>query len=127
MVLSSAIVCDYDRRIAGDRRSVFPYDRRRSQNFLRSYGNQLLNTSRQTFGIVISIYFDIMIYQIIKPLHTQSFFYIIVYQSFYGALLTCSYFLVQGKILCFARVGKSLARCLFRKGSEEMICMLHSQ
>ena len=36
MVLSSAIVCDHDRRIAGDRRSVFPYDRRRSQNFLRS-------------------------------------------------------------------------------------------
>ena len=28
MVLSSAIVCDHDRRIAGDRRSVFPYDRR---------------------------------------------------------------------------------------------------
>ena len=46
MVLSSAIVCDrlrsrsQDRRrsqtIADDRRSVFPYDRRRSQNFLRS-------------------------------------------------------------------------------------------
>ena len=50
MVLSSAIVCDHDRRIAGDRRSVFPYDRRRLQNFLRSaicdrlrsYGNQPL-------------------------------------------------------------------------------------
>ena len=50
MVLSSAIVCDHDRTIAGDRRSVFPYDRRRSQNFLRSaicdclrsYGNQPL-------------------------------------------------------------------------------------
>ena len=36
MVLSSVIVCDHDRRIAEDRRSVFPYDRRRSQNFLRS-------------------------------------------------------------------------------------------
>ena len=36
LLRSSAIVCDYDRRIAGDRRSVFPYDRRRSQNFLRS-------------------------------------------------------------------------------------------
>ena len=36
MVLSSAIVCDNDRRIADDRISVFPYDRRRSQNFLRS-------------------------------------------------------------------------------------------
>ena len=45
MVLSSAI--------ADDRRSVFPYDRRRSQNFLRSairdrlrsYGNQPLQTT----------------------------------------------------------------------------------
>ena len=36
LLQSSAIVCDHDRRIAGDRRSVFPYDRRRSQNFLRS-------------------------------------------------------------------------------------------
>ena len=31
MVLSSAIVCDHDRRIVDDRRSMFPYDRRRSQ------------------------------------------------------------------------------------------------
>ena len=31
LFLSSAIVCDHDRRIADDRRSVFPYDRRRSQ------------------------------------------------------------------------------------------------
>ena len=30
-VLSSAIVCDRNRRIADDRRSMFPYDRRRSQ------------------------------------------------------------------------------------------------
>ena len=36
LLRSSAIVCDHDRRIAGDRRSLFPYDRRRSQNFLRS-------------------------------------------------------------------------------------------
>ena len=48
-VLSSAIVCDRDRRIADDRRSMFPYDRRRSQTILRSaicdprsYGNQPL-------------------------------------------------------------------------------------
>ena len=47
MVLSSAIVCDHDRRIADDRRSMFPYDRRRSQTLLRSaicdprsYGDQ---------------------------------------------------------------------------------------
>ena len=33
---SQTIADDHDRRIAGDRRSVFPYDRRRSQNFLRS-------------------------------------------------------------------------------------------
>ena len=36
MVLSSAMVCDRDRRIADDRRSMFPYDRRRSQTLLRS-------------------------------------------------------------------------------------------
>ena len=36
MVPSSAIVCDHDRRIADDRRSMFPYDRRRSQTLLRS-------------------------------------------------------------------------------------------
>ena len=29
LLRSSAIVCDHDRRIAGNRRSVFPYDRRR--------------------------------------------------------------------------------------------------
>ena len=39
----------------------------------------------------------------------------IVYQSFYGALLVFSYFLLQGKVLCFARIGKSLARCLLSK------------
>ena len=34
---------------------------------------------------------------------------IIVYQSFCGALLTLSYFLLQGKVLCFgSRVGKSV-------------------
>ena len=33
-----------------------------------------------------------------------------VYPSFYGALLTFSYFLLQGKVLCLERVGKSLAR-----------------
>ena len=32
--------------------------------------------------------------------------------KFLGALLTFSHFLLQGKILCFARVGKSLARCI---------------
>ena len=36
-----------------------------------------------------------------------------VFQSFYDALFTFSYFLLQGKVLCFARVNKSLARCLF--------------
>ena len=36
MVLSSAIVFDHDRRMADDRRSMFPYDRRRSQTLLRS-------------------------------------------------------------------------------------------
>ena len=39
----------------------------------------------------------------------------IVYQSFFGAPLTFIYFLLQGKVLCFARVRKSLARCLLSK------------
>ena len=39
----------------------------------------------------------------------------IVYQSFYGAPLTFSYFILQGKVLCFACIGKSLARCLLSK------------
>ena len=38
-----------------------------------------------------------------------------VYQIFYGASLAFSYFLLQGKVLCFVRVGKSLARCLLSK------------
>ena len=41
------------------------------------------------------------------------------------ALLTCfsarENFLLQGKILCFARVGMSLARCLFPKHSEDLV------
>ena len=42
----------------------------------------------------------------------------IVYQSSYGASLTLSYFLLQGKVLCFgSRVGKSLARCLLDRKS----------
>ena len=41
------------------------------------------------------------------------------------ALLTCfsarENFLLQGKILCFARVDMSLARCLFLKLSEALV------
>ena len=47
-----------------------------------------------------------------------------VYQSFYDAPFTFSYFLLQGKVLCFACVNKSLARCLFvicRKRSEHLV------
>ena len=39
----------------------------------------------------------------------------IVYQSLFGAPLTFSYFLLQGKVPCFACVSKSLARCLLSK------------
>ena len=45
----------------------------------------------------------------------------IVYQSFYGVPLTFSYFLLQGKVPSFARVDKSLARCLFQKRSEDLV------
>ena len=46
---------------------------------------------------------------------------LIVFQSFCGALLTFSHFLLQGKVLCFARVGTSLSRCLFLKRSEDLV------
>ena len=36
-----------------------------------------------------------------------------------------SYFLLQGKILFFASVGKSLARCLFPKRSESLVEKLY--
>ena len=47
-----------------------------------------------------------------------------VYLCFYDAPFMFSYFLLQGKVLCFARVNKSLARCLFvicRKRSEHLV------
>ena len=51
----------------------------------------------------------------------------IVYQSFYDAPLMFSYFLLQGKVLCFVRVGKSLVRCLFLKRSKDLVAKLHLQ
>ena len=45
----------------------------------------------------------------------------IVFQSFYGALLAFSHFLLQGKVLCFERVGTSLSRCLFLKCFEDLV------
>ena len=45
----------------------------------------------------------------------------IVYESFYGAPITFSNFLLQGKVLCFAHVGESLARCLFLKRSVDLV------
>ena len=41
--------------------------------------------------------------------------------KFLGALLKFSNFLLQGKILCFARISMSLARCLFPKRSEDLV------
>ena len=49
----------------------------------------------------------------IQTVKCSLFNHVIVDQSFYGALLTISYFLLQAKIVCFPRVGNSLARCLF--------------
>ena len=57
----------------------------------------------------------------IQTVKCSFFSHITVDQSFYAALLTISYFLLWGKILCFARVGKSLARCLFPKRSEDLV------
>ena len=42
-------------------------------------------------------------------------------QLLVGALLTFSYFLLQGKSLSFARFGMSLASCLFPKHSEDLM------
>ena len=42
-----------------------------------------------------------------------------VYQSFYDAPFPLSYFLLQGKVLCFSRVGKSLVRCLLSEAADQ--------
>ena len=55
MVLSSAIVCDRDRRIADDRRSMFSYDRRRSQTLLPSAIRDHMVTSLKT-AIILNNY-----------------------------------------------------------------------
>ena len=57
----------------------------------------------------------------IQTVKCSFFRQITVYPSFYGVLLTFSYFLLQGKVLCFARVGKSLVRCLFPKCFEDLV------
>ena len=46
----------------------------------------------------------------IQTVKCSFFRQIIVYPSFFGAPLTFSYFLLQGKVLCLERVGKSLVR-----------------
>ena len=46
---------------------------------------------------------------------------LIVFQSFYGALLVFSHFLLQGNVLCFALVGMSLSRCLLLKRSKDLV------
>ena len=51
LLRSSAIVCDHDRRIADDRRSMFPYDRRRSQTLLRSAIRDHMETSLKSLGL----------------------------------------------------------------------------
>ena len=52
----------------------------------------------------------------------SSFFnQIIVNQGFYGALLTFSYILHTGKVLCFARFGKSLVRCLLSEAADRTL------
>ena len=66
----------------------------------------------------------------IKTVKCSFFNQIIVNQSFYGALLTFRYFLLQGKVLCC--VGKSLARYLsssvytaFRPCGKKVYLRLH--
>ena len=62
--------------------------------------------------IISPVIFDTSVIQMVKCYFIDEKF---VYQSFYDALFTFSYFLLQGKVLCFAHVNKSLTRCLFVK------------
>ena len=45
----------------------------------------------------------------------------IVYYTGWNCLSKFTYFLLQRKILCLARVGMSLASCLFPKRSEDLV------
>ena len=54
-----------------------------------------------------------------KTVKCSFFNQIIVYQSFYGAPLRFNYVLLQGKVLCFPRVGKSLVRCLLSEAADQ--------
>ena len=54
-----------------------------------------------------------------KTVKCSCFNQITVYQSFYGAPLTFNYVLLQGKVLCFPRVGKSLVRCLLSEAADQ--------
>ena len=42
-------------------------------------------------------------------------------------LLAFSYFLLQGKVLCFTCVGTSLSRCLFLKRSEDLVAFSRNE
>ena len=77
---------------------------------------------RMETGLATKEVFNIVV------LHALRFKDCIVYYTgwnclskFLGALLTFTYFLLQGKILCFARVGMSLASCIFPKRSEDLV------
>ena len=54
-----------------------------------------------------------------KPVKCSFFNQIIVYQSFYGVPLTFNYVLLQGKVLCFVRVGKLLVRYLLSEAADQ--------
>ena len=54
-----------------------------------------------------------------KSVKCSFFNQIIVYQSFYGAPLRFNYVLLQGKVLWFPCVGKSLVRCLLSEAADQ--------
>ena len=54
-----SIFCDRDRRIADDRRSMFPYDRKRSQTLLRSAIRDHIETSLKHIGCNVTILEDV--------------------------------------------------------------------
>ena len=69
----------------------------------------------------IKLYLQLNLTQIVHSNSKMLFLkQLIVYQSFYGAVLAFSYFVFKEK-LCFACVGTSLSRCLFPKRFEDLI------
>ena len=65
------------------------------------------------------LYLQLYLTEIVHLSSKMLFIYINVFQSFYGTPLSFSYFLLQGKVPSFARVGKSLGLITSRCSGKE--------